>query len=138
LAQIRKAATTPKASGHEPARRILERDHFKLVYDRIPSEAALNAEAGKAIASALGEHYGSENVLQYAGGGGGGNVEFPGLRFDGTVESSLELSQTLKNLPPTKTDRVWIRPDLVSKARTWLTEERRKQIIQAASEREQE
>lgn len=137
LTAIADAARNPDAPGHDPARRIIERDHFKLAYDRTPDEAAVNPAAGLAIKAALETKYGPENVLHHTGGGGGGNVDFPVRLLDGSVESSLALSKTLKNLPATRTDRVWITPELVEQARTWLNRERRDQIIGEAAPQEE-
>jgi HD superfamily phosphohydrolase len=138
LTAMRIAARDPAALGHDSARRIIERDHFKLAYDRTPDEMNIFQNAGEAIGAALKQKYGAENVLTYSGGGGGGNVDFPVRLYDGRIESSLTLSPTLRSLPATRTDRVWVEPSIVGNARNWLNDDRRKQILQDAAENTQE
>jgi HD superfamily phosphohydrolase len=48
-AAILKASRDPSAPGHDPARRISRREHFKLIYQRHPDDVKINKEPGKAV-----------------------------------------------------------------------------------------
>ena len=42
------------------------------------------------------------------------------MTHDGRIVSSLDLSETLNNIPVVKVDRVFINPDFLVEARRWL------------------
>ena len=49
-------------AGHRHACRIMQRRHFKCIYERNPNDIALNPEAGRAVFDVLCNKYGPENV----------------------------------------------------------------------------
>jgi HD superfamily phosphohydrolase len=59
LAAIHAAAQERAAAGHDAARRIVERDHFRIAYHRHPDDIV---EATRAIAQAAGEEFGAERI----------------------------------------------------------------------------
>src|SRR5947207_1456497 len=48
-AAFRKAAREPGSRGHESAKRIVQRDHYRLLYQRNPDDVAVNPEAARAV-----------------------------------------------------------------------------------------
>ena len=52
-AALRSAAFDENHPGHLHAQRIVEREHFRLIYERNPADVEINPEAGQAILDAL-------------------------------------------------------------------------------------
>ena len=48
-AALLRAARDKTHPGHAPARRIVRREHFQLLYQRNPDDLARNPEAGRAV-----------------------------------------------------------------------------------------
>ena len=130
------AARTEGAPGHEPARRIILRQHFKDFYRRRPGDVEIFAEAAKAICEEAMSEFGAENV-RYADGRKSGIPETFAVENDGQVVASTSLSDAFGNLPQPKGEFVYVAPELRTKARKWV-EEHGPDIIQAAKAREQE
>ena len=57
MAGILKSAMQDRERGHVHARRILERDHFRVIYERNSGDVEINPEAGKAVFDALNEAF---------------------------------------------------------------------------------
>ena len=112
--------------GHDHARRIIDREHFKIAYELEPGDFQYTFNPGEAIAEALTEKFGPENVMHDEGGGAGAVDEFPVLTRDRRVLSSHALSEILPKMPATAYDYVFVRPDLRDDARRWLRDERLK------------
>lgn len=60
-AGILKSAMDDQEPGHVHARRILERDHFKVIYERNSRDVNMNPEAGEAVFGALSGKFGAQN-----------------------------------------------------------------------------
>ena len=121
--------------GHMHAHRIIERKHFKLVYERNPKDVAINLEAGRAIFKALCAKYDSgsfrhDRYLQRSG-----SPDFPVRLRDDQIVSSLALSETLNNVPVVSVDYVFSERSLQAEANEWLRE-MRDRIIQPNEEEE--
>jgi HD superfamily phosphohydrolase len=133
LAAMRTAAQNPAAAGHDPAKRILSRGHFRLAYERAPYDVEITLEPGEAIAAALVEKYGAEKVKKYKKSTGSGGIEFPVKGHDGSIASSTSVSAVLRAFPLINVDQVFIEPTLVQEARAWVKENKH-QILTAAAE----
>lgn len=137
LVELRKAANNASHEGHDSARRIMNHEHFRLLYERNPADAEKNPESGEAVYNAAckkfgEEHFRHDRVLQKKSG-----TEFPvkTKAGDGKIESSLKLSDVLKNLPLVNVDYVFVSPEKLSDATEWLDKERNN-IITAKEEGE--
>ena len=115
------------------ANRIIDRQHFKAIYQRNPDDLKVNSDAAQAIYTAASEEFGAENVRKDQDRKGGGNSDFPVLSRDGSIISSLTLSQILENIPEAAIDYVFVDPDCRIDAMKWLKENRRN-IIESAKE----
>jgi len=120
LAAIRTAEADEHAVGHVQARRILCRDHYRVLYSRNPADIATNRDASAAVAKAATEKFGAEfirwdQVLPKQAG-----VNFPVRMLDGRIESSLQVSVVLTGIPPAMVDLVFIESTLSGKGRSWL------------------
>lgn len=72
LVAIKQAAADPQAAGHRAARRIVDRDHFKVAYEKQARPKGADSEPGRlradssagmqALARAAAKHFGPENI----------------------------------------------------------------------------
>ena len=128
-AAILKAARDAALPGHTAVRRIAEREHFRVLYNRNPNDVEVNPEAGSAIFRVAEARFGSDALRHDAYTQQGGAPEFPVKARDGRIVSSLALSETLSKLPIVSVDSVFVAPDVRDKAMVWL-EQHRTEIIQ--------
>jgi HD superfamily phosphohydrolase len=101
------ADSSKEKSGHIHARRIIRREHFKLVYQRNPNDIKVNPEAGEAIYQRLSNEFGQENFRHDRYSQHSGSPDFPVRQRDGRIVSSLLLSNTLNHLPIVSVDYVF-------------------------------
>ena len=115
------------------ADRIIRRQHFKAIYQRNPDDIKVNSDAVIAIYTAASEEFGAENVRKDQDRKGGGDSDFPVLSRDGSIISSLTLSQILEHIPEAAIDYVFVEPQYRDSATKWL-EKNRRDIIKVAKE----
>lgn len=129
LAAMRQAERHANVPGHQAARSILSRGHFKPIYTRNPADVAVDPEAGASILSALNAQFGAalfrrDRYTQRAGA-----PDFPVQMRNGTVASSLAVSEVLQRLPVVSIDTVYADPTIRAKAIRWL-EQHQGEILQ--------
>lgn len=122
LTELFRAADDVTLNGHDPARRIVNREHFKLLYQRNPRDVNENPGSAKAVFKAACDKFGVNNVRKDNYKQRGNGHEFPVITDDNQILSSLELSDTLKNVPIVAVDYVFINPDLYQDAKKWKQE----------------
>lgn len=98
-AAILTAARNTAAAGHDPARRIAKREHFKLVYQRHPDDMQISLEPGKAVFEAACSKFGPENVRWDFQPAKGRAPDFPVQPKEGPIASSMAMSEPLNHLP---------------------------------------
>ncbi|MFH1538569.1 MAG: HD domain-containing protein [bacterium] len=109
--------------GHIHADRIVNRKHFRVLYERDPKDPPESADR---IYEAACERFGEENIkkdvppLQV-----GSRPDFPVLRRDDSIRSSMELSDIFSNgIPPVAIEYVFISPEHLESAKEWLEKEK--------------
>jgi HD superfamily phosphohydrolase len=123
-AAILDAAIDPTKEGHDAARRIAEHDHFKVLYRWHPDDVRINPDPGRAIFEAARTRFGAENVRHDHSAQKREPVIFP-IRFkDGRIALSDKASAVVQHLPVVAVDYVFIHPDLLKEAVSWLAENR--------------
>jgi hypothetical protein len=135
LVAIRSAAADSAAPGHDAARRIVEREHFRIAYSRRPDDIG---PATEAIARATAEEFGAESVRYSASPRRGEPPDFPVLDRDGSSVSSLSLSEVLTKLPASRDEYVFVEPSQRDRAKTWIAEHRQAIIDQVLAEQARE
>ncbi len=120
--ELFKAARDEKHQGHDPARRIINREHFRLLYQRNPNDIPKNPDAGKLIFDAACKKFGEGNVRYDTYKQKGSGLNFPVFAIDGRIISSLAMSEVLKTVPIVAVDYVFINPDHRKEAEKWLRE----------------
>jgi HD superfamily phosphohydrolase len=133
LVEIQKAAYDPEHPAHDPARRIIKREHFKLLYDRNPDDLKINTKAGAAVYKAACQEFGEENFRHDPYNKGNTAPDFPVLANDNRILSSLSCSDILGTLKPAAIDYVFVSPVLKDEAQKWLATNRGK-VIQPEEE----
>lgn len=133
LVAIREAVANPSAAGHDAARRIVAREHFRIAYARRPDDVGARSLATEAIAAAAAEEFGDENVRYAASPRRGEPPDFPVLDRDGSSVSSLSLSEVLPKLPASRDEYVFVEPSLRQRAKQWIADHRKDIIDQAVA-----
>ncbi|MEW8976762.1 MAG: HD domain-containing protein [Symbiobacterium sp.] len=128
ISAIRKAAEDAQAPGHDPAMRIVQRKHFRVLYRRHPGDVEINPEAGRAVYSAAVKEFGSNAVRHDQYTQKGSAPDFPVLIYPNMIVSAFSLSPVLRGLPVYAIDYVFVDPDKLVEAERWLRNNREKLI----------
>jgi HD superfamily phosphohydrolase len=121
LSALRRAAWQSGAPGHEPAARIIGRNHFRRLYKRTlgdPVTAARSVEAGardRFGGDAVRYDYLTQRSYPY---------DFPVRLPDDRTVPALTLSEPLRNSPLAGTECVFIAPEYADLALQWYEAER--------------
>lgn len=127
-AAIWAASKDPKHLGYDPAFRIINREHYRKIYERNPNDVLINPESGKAIYKAACERYGIDKVRHDPYSPKGSGLNFPVLADDNRIISSLTISETLREVPSVAVDFVFVNPEIRQDAVKWVHENRKKLI----------
>jgi HD superfamily phosphohydrolase len=119
-AALLEAALDRSKPGYVHARRIVGREHFKVLYERNPDDVNINPEAGHAVFDALSSQFGAENFRHDRHHQSTGPPDFPVRLRDGQIVSSLAVSETLNHVPVVSVDYVFAERSILSKASEWL------------------
>lgn len=131
---IREASQDGTNPAHEAALRILNRDHYKVLYSGTSLHERIIDEPGAVVASWAEEQFGADNVRRRSGKKLGGTVDFPVRLPNGFTDSSLNVSETISRLPANSYDYVYIDPRLRDMARKRLTPELITAMLKSAAE----
>lgn len=133
LTALFKASENEKLKGYDSARRIINRDHFKLIYERNPRDIEKNPDVAKAIFHAACNQFGEQNARFDTYRQTSQGHDFPVITGDKRILSSLELSDPLKMFPIVAVDYVFINPEFRKEAEKWK-EQNLKTIIMLKKE----
>jgi HD superfamily phosphohydrolase len=127
LASMQDDVADPQSPRHQLASRILQRQFFRVLYERRPEDLQKNADAVGAVYRAALERFGEDLIARDT------NIDidkpesaaprpfrFAVERDDGAVVSSIHLSQILGKMPKAVFDFVFIAPELLEEGRAWL------------------
>jgi HD superfamily phosphohydrolase len=135
---IAEAARNEKMRGHVHARRIVKRDHFRVLWQRNPQDLTTNPDAGKCVSDAAATKFGTENVRRDSYAQPGATIDFPVERRDGNVTSAQAISDVLPYIPSAAVDNVFVRRDLLGDAEQWLSKEKAQVIQPTLTEQDEE
>lgn len=130
-AAMMEAEADSTAAGHDPARRIIQRDHFRVVDERRAQDVGERSIAVRTVFDALVERHGPDLVRFGESPKRGSAPDFPVSERDGTVASSLSLSSVLPQLPVSREEYVFVPATIREEVRLWLGEERDKVVDDA-------
>ncbi len=123
IVELRKAALDAKHPGHIHAKRIIEHEHFKRLYERNPVDQKINLKAVEVVYKAACKKFGAEAVRRDEPTQKGGSQIFPVLQNEKILQS-IELSDTLAKVPVAATDFVFIDRKHFGAAEKWLDDVR--------------
>ena len=134
LSAISESARDQTAPGHDPARRIVNRGHFRRAYAPTLGDKEIHDDPVSAVAAACVKEFGEHAVRQRTFPPRSGPVtDFPVLDSQGNVESSNALSIPLKQIPVVDVGYVLIDPHRVVDAIGWLQSEKDSILHRAAN-----
>lgn len=117
LSAIATAAADSTKPGHDPALRMVTREHFRVARQRQPDDTA---GATKALAEAAEEEFGRDKVRYGASPKRGDPPDFPVRGKDGASRSSLSLSDVMRTLPVSRDEYVLASRDVIDDVQRWL------------------
>jgi uncharacterized protein len=110
--------------GGEHARRIVRREHYKVLYERNPTDVRINPEAGRAVFDSLAAKFGPELFRHDRHQQKSGPPDFPVRMRDGQIVSSLAISETLNKVPVVSVDCVFADRLIIAQAGEWLSKKK--------------
>jgi uncharacterized protein len=122
------AARDENAKGHIHAKRFLQRHHFRLLYEKNPSDSKINLDATEIIFAALQQKFGVELIRRDSYPPKAVAVDFPVLQRNGSIESSFNLSETFQKIPSATFDIILIDRSILDDASKYLQDEKQKMI----------
>lgn len=125
MSALNAAAFDTSAPGHDAARRIICREHFRVLYQRNPGDQDRTVHAVSRIFRAARARFGSEHVkIDQQPAKGAPTFDFPVLQRDERVVSSLAVSEALNHLPAANFGYVFVSPEKRAAAHAWLDDNR--------------
>jgi len=117
---IRIAARDSVMRGHEPARRIFSREHFKLLRQFVPNELTNDPLIPDKIVKALQEKFGKEKFILHRYEENKNPQSFTVKLRDGRTISSLAVSAVLRQYPRQNIAFILVDPRFKEQASEWL------------------
>lgn len=149
LAGLRLAARDPEAVGHHAATAVLDRKHFKKVYERVPSDdnavqqaiidGLLRPEknqsdltAANFIFKAMKDHFPHDKLHYDAYDSSANPAQFPVLMSNGRIEQSTRVSDVLEKLPLMNIRYILVDPTIKDQVEAWMDKNVSKIVTGAA------
>ena len=123
-AGILKAASDANHPAHEPARRLVNREHYRVLWSRNPIDLRRNPESGRLVFEAACKKFGDSAVRRDRRAAGGAAINFPVSMSDSRINSARSVSAVIDDIPDTAFDYVFIDPLREDEAEDWLAKER--------------
>jgi HD superfamily phosphohydrolase len=139
ITAMRRAAKDQKLPGHSHAKRIINRNHFRVFYqgslnDIIASGGTMKA---KHIAKVASEQFGNDKIRFDVYRPKDSTIDFPVReRDEKTIVSARSQSQVLKQIPVVTADSVYVDKAFKEKAEEWY-EKNKKDLMAYGDEEEQ-
>jgi HD superfamily phosphohydrolase len=122
LSGLLKASKIETEPGNAHAKRIINREHFKKIYQNNPIDEERNRNAIDIIHQKLIEEFGESNVLKdiFSKKEEKNFFEFPVKYDDEESYSSTSVSHVLSNFPRISHGYIFVNPEMKSEAEDWL------------------
>ncbi|MCE5272700.1 HD domain-containing protein [bacterium] len=115
-----KASREKESTGHIHANRIVNRKHFKVLYELNPDDEPINPEAVEYIFQESQKKFKPENIRIDRYKQKGHPSLFPVLRRDGSIVNSLAISKALQHVPLVNVGYVFADRAIIDKALDWV------------------
>jgi hypothetical protein len=120
LSAMATATADDTAPGHDPARRITQRRHFRKIYERNALDQRVHPNSVDRVAAALKAHFGKAAVREKLIRPKEQNIDFPILLDTGDISTSRSESTLYADFKPAAVGFVLVDPEKKNDARTWL------------------
>lgn len=134
ITELRKSYLDLKHPGHEAAKCILGRRHFRCFYRKNSEDGKVNPDATKAIYHAASKKFGDNFVRHDDYAKGARIIDFPVLTSGNKIRSSWMISEILPKIPSLSLGFVFIASQLRDEADKWLNENKNKLLTAMAEE----
>ncbi len=121
---ITDAASDANSPAHDPARRLRNREHFRVLWSRNLTDLKKKSNSGDLVYDAATKRFGCAPLRRDRWSPEGATIDFPVKMSDGRIASASAVSSLIVNIPDTAIDYVFIDPVLEAEAKNWLDEER--------------
>ena len=108
--------------GTEWAKRIMNRGHYRILYERDPNHVRQNPAAAYQIFKKVCEKFGKKNIRFDYYFEEGSVSDFPVLAQNSQIVPSTLRSVVIPNLPPVAVEYVFVAPELLIETNQWLEE----------------
>ena len=134
LSAISESSRKESAPGHYPAKRIVERGHYRLIYSPTLHDKRQVDDPVEAVADACAREFGARAVRQRTFPPKADPVtDFPVVDFEGRVESANAISLPLRQIPIVDVGYVLIAPEKVVDVRKWIQSNKDSILCNAAN-----
>jgi uncharacterized protein len=123
LVAMRQSAVDRTDRHHELAARVLARKHFRTVYEFISTHKKKRPTILDDVLQATRAEFGADNVRTDRYGPKSETNDFLVKTEDGEVESSLQVSGVIANVPAVEIGLIFAKPELSEKAKRWVDKE---------------
>jgi HD superfamily phosphohydrolase len=118
------ACRDKNAAGHDAARCVLARGHFRRIYEENFKDRSKNLQSFDLIKTSLISRYGEDRVKSKRIAQKRQGKQFPVLMSSGDVENSINLSATLESIPIVSSAILFVHPEVRDEAISWLSTKR--------------
>jgi len=120
--------------GHDAARRIIERSHYKRIYEFNPDDIRINPDSVGVVYTVLKDKFGEDLLRFDHEKPKASENNFPVIRSDnGRIVSALSLSETLNHIPSARAEFIFAHPEISTTVTQWL-EKNKKSVIELKGE----
>ncbi|GAB6286478.1 MAG: hypothetical protein STSR0009_26790 [Methanoregula sp.] len=129
LSALYAACVNETKPGHDAARRIINRSHYKRIYEFNPDDLKINPDAAGTIYKKLKDEF-DENQLRFDQQKPKSSANnFPVLRSDnGKIVSALSLSETLNHIPTARAEFIFVDPKISKTVTKWLEKNKKRTL----------
>lgn len=124
LSAIAEISRDPSHVAYLEARRLTERQHFKVLWQRNPTDKAKNVDAIDCVYKAAVSRFGAENIRKDSYSKNKGASSFPVAIDESRVADAKATSDTLSKIPYDNLEYIFVGRDCIADAKKWLQEER--------------
>jgi hypothetical protein len=129
LSALYAACVNETKPGHDAARRIINRSHYKRIYEFNPDDLKINPDAAGTIYKKLKDEF-DENQVRFDQQKPKSSANnFPVLRSDnGKIVSALSLSETLNHIPTARAEFIFVDPKISKTVTKWLEKNKKRTL----------
>ena len=129
-AAIAVACRNDSSSGHSSAKCIMQRKHFRRLYQENYRDCLKNLKAFDFVRTALEDRYTQDKIRHKRISQKSEGKQFPVLMSSGDCESSVNLSATLARIPVVSSALIFVHPEVREDAISWISTEKERILLQ--------